>query len=176
MLSAEQQAALKKQAEELLAGLLTLQDRLTDLNASSWANEDWQRYQELSDAGDNAFLANDFTAAVGRYTEATSLGRRDRRASRSSHRTIAERRRGGARGRQRRARDRAIRSRADDRAGARAALAQRARAERLPEVLALVQRADAERARGELEAALGSYREALASIPPGRRPPPASPK
>ena len=46
-----------------------------------------------------------------------------------------------------------------------AALAGRARAERLPEVLALLQRAEGERARGELEAALASYREAVALDP-----------
>jgi len=45
------------------------------------------------------------------------------------------------------------------------AVAQRARAEQLPAVLALVQRADGERARGELDAALASYREALAVDP-----------
>ena len=45
------------------------------------------------------------------------------------------------------------------------AIAQRARAERLPEVLAVVQRADAERSRGELEKARASYREALALDP-----------
>jgi tetratricopeptide (TPR) repeat protein len=43
-----------------------------------------------------------------------------------------------------------------------AAAAGRARAEKLPEVLALVQRANVEVARGELEAALATYREALA--------------
>ena len=46
-----------------------------------------------------------------------------------------------------------------------AALAGRARAERLPEVLAIVQRADVELARGELQAALATYREALAIDP-----------
>src|SRR6185503_8197609 len=45
------------------------------------------------------------------------------------------------------------------------ALAGRARAERLPEVLALLQRAEGERVRGELEAALATYREALAIDP-----------
>ena len=42
-----------------------------------------------------------------------------------------------------------------------AAKAGRARAERLPEVLSIVSRADGERTRGELKQALGSYGEAL---------------
>lgn len=165
VLSAEEQAALKKQAEDLLAGLLTLQDRLTGLNAEQWANEDWQRYQGLSEAGDDAFLANDFTAAVGSYTEAKTLGE-----------TIIARG-GAAVARSFNAGEAALAAGNSELAieqydlvltieptHARA-IAQRARAERLPQVLALVQRADGERARGELEAALASYREALAVDP-----------
>ena len=47
----------------------------------------------------------------------------------------------------------------------RRALEQRRRAELLPAVLTLVRRADAERARGELDTAVASYREALALDP-----------
>ena len=162
MLSAEEQAALKKQAEDLLAGLLTLQDRLTTLNAQMWASEDWQRYQALSEAGDNEFLANDFAAAVASYSDATSLGdaiiaRAAADVERSFNAGEAALYAGNA--------ELAIEQYdlvlTIEPAHA-AALAQRARAERLPEVLAIVQRADSERERGELTTALASYREALA--------------
>ena len=163
MLSAEEQAALKKQAEDLLAGLLTLQDRLTTLNAQKWASEDWQRYQALSEAGDNAFLANDFRRCGRQLFRSDFARRRARRAGRCGRRAIARRR----------PRRRSYAGNAElaieqydlvltiEPAHA-AALAQRARAERLPEVLAIVQRADGERERGELTTALASYREALA--------------
>ena len=162
VLSAEEQAALKKQAEDLLAGLLTLQDRLTSLNAEKWASEDWQRYQALSEAGDNEFLANDFAAAVASYSDATSLGdaiiaRAAADVERSFNAGEAALYAGNA--------ELAIEQYdlvlTIEPAHA-AALAQRARAERLPEVLAIVQRADSERERGELTTALASYREALA--------------
>jgi hypothetical protein len=165
VLSAEQQATLKKQAEELLAGLLTLQDRLTSLNAEKWAAEDWQRYQGLSEAGDDAFLANDFTAAVGNYSDAKSLG--DAIVSRAAAAVERSFNAGEA----------ALAAGNSELAIEQydlvltiepthsLALAQRARAEQLPAVLTLVHRADGERARGELEAALASYREALALDP-----------
>jgi tetratricopeptide (TPR) repeat protein len=165
VLSAEEEARLKQQAEELLAGLLTLQDRLTSLNVEQWANEDWLRYQELSEEGDNAYLANDVAAAVRAYSDATSLGnalieRAAAAVERSFHAGEAALAAGNA--------ELAIEQYdlvlTIDPAHAEA-LAQRARAEQLPAVLALVQRADGERDRGELEAALGTYREALALDP-----------
>jgi tetratricopeptide (TPR) repeat protein len=165
VLSADQQATLKKQAEEQLAGLLTLQDRLTDLNAADWAAEDWQRYEELSEAGDDAFLANDFTTAVSRYSEATSLGDAIvARAAAAVERSFNAAEAALAAGNAELAIEQYALVLAIEPTHAQA-LAQRGRAELLPEVLALVQRADAERARGELEAALGSYREALALDP-----------
>lgn len=165
VLSAEQQATLKKQAEQQLAGLLTLQDRLTDLNAATWASQDWQRYEELSDEGDNAFLANDFTTAVSRYAEATSLGDAIvARAAAAVERSFNAGEAALAAGNAELAIEQYDLVLTIEPTHAQA-LAQRGRAERLPEVLTLVQRADAQRARGELEAALGSYREALALDP-----------
>ena len=55
-LSPEESAALRAQSGDLLAGLLTLQDDLTGLNVADWAADEWAKYQELSDAGDNAFV------------------------------------------------------------------------------------------------------------------------
>ena len=64
VLSAEEREALRVQSGNLLAGLLTLQDDLTQLNVADWAAEDWAKYQELSEAGDNAFLVDDLRVAL----------------------------------------------------------------------------------------------------------------
>jgi tetratricopeptide (TPR) repeat protein len=165
VLSAEELAALKNQAEALLTGLLTLQDRLTSLNAEQWASENWQRYRALSDAGDNAFLANDFALAVSSYSEANSLGEAIiARGAADVERSFSAGEAALAAGNAELAIEQYDLVLTIEPTHARA-LAQRARAERLPAVLTLVQRADAERARGELEAALASYREALALDP-----------
>jgi tetratricopeptide (TPR) repeat protein len=164
-LSAEQQASLKKQSEDLLAGLLTLQERLTGLNAEKWANEDWRRYQELSAAGDDAFLANDFAAAAANYSDATSLGDEIvARAAAAVERSFNAGEAALAAGNSAVAIEQYDLVLTIEPTHAQA-LAQRARAEQLPGVLTLVQRADAERARGELDAAVASYREALALDP-----------
>jgi hypothetical protein len=161
-LSPEQAAALRAEAGDLLASLLTLQDDLTKLNAAQWAAEDWARYQELSEAGDNAFLVDDFATSVASYAEAKALG--EALVARAAT-TLAAALAAG---------DAALAG--GDSAEAitqfdvvltiepahAAAAAGRARAERLPEVQGLVQRANVEAARGELQAALALYREALA--------------
>ena len=74
VLSPEESAALKSQSGDLLAGLLTLQDELTRLNVATWAAEEWAKYQQLSEAGDNAFLADDFSTSAASYSEAKALG------------------------------------------------------------------------------------------------------
>jgi tetratricopeptide (TPR) repeat protein len=164
-LSAEQQAALRKQAEELLAGLLTLQDRLASLNAEKWANQDWQRYQELSETGDDTFLANDFAAAVSNYEGARSLGDEIvARAAAAVERSFSTGEAALAAGNAELAIEQYDLVLTIEPTHAQA-LAQRERAQRLPSVLALVQRADGERSRGELDAAMASYREALALDP-----------
>jgi tetratricopeptide (TPR) repeat protein len=161
-LSAEQQAALKKQAEELLAGLLTLQDRLTGLNVETWANEDWQRYQELSTAGDDSFLANDFAAAVRSYSDADTLGNAlVARAAMAVERSFTTAEAALAAGNAELAIQQYDLVLTIEPTHSQA-LAQRERAVRLPDVLTLVQRAEGERTRGELDAAVATYREALA--------------
>lgn len=160
-LSPEQEAELRKQAEELLAGLLTLQERLTTANAQMWANEDWLEFSELSQQGDDEFLANDFAAAVDSYSAATSLGEaivtRAAAAVESSFNAAEAALAAGNAELAIEQYDLVL----TIEPGHAQALTQRARAERLPTVLTIVQRADGERARGELEAALESYREAL---------------
>jgi hypothetical protein len=162
VLSAEEREALRVQSGNLLAGLLTLQDDLSQLNVERWAAEDWAKYQQLSEAGDNAFLAEDYSTSATSYAEAKALG--DALVARASTtlRTSLD------------AADAAVAA-GDSKLALEhydvvltiepthpAALAGRARAERLPEVQELVQRANVEVARGELTAALATYREALA--------------
>ena len=162
VLSAEESAALEAQSGDLLAGLLTLTEELRRLNLENWAAEDWEKYQQLSEAGDNAFLAKDFETSVASYAEAKALG--DALVTRAAA-TIVE---------SLAAADSALAA-GDARVATEqydvvltiepmhaAAAAGRARAEKLPDVLSLVQRANVEAARGELQAALATYREALA--------------
>ena len=162
VLSAEESAALEAQSGDLLAGLLTLTDDLTHLNVANWAAEDWAKYEQLSEAGDNAFLAKDFETSAESYAEAKTLG--EALVARAAA-TIAE---------SLAAADAALAAGESQAAIERydvvltiepthaAAAAGRARAEKVPEVLSLVQRANVEVARGELHTALATYREALA--------------
>jgi tetratricopeptide (TPR) repeat protein len=162
VLSPEERAALRDQSEDLLADLLTLQERLTSLNVATWAGAEWQRYEQLSDAGDNAFLAEDFATAVQSYLEAAALGEAMiARASTTVADSLAAAAAAVVAGDAKLAIEQYDIVLAIEPSHAEA-LAGRARAERLPDVLALVQRADVELARGELDAALASYREALA--------------
>jgi hypothetical protein len=164
-LSPEEKAALQTEAQRLLAQLLTQQKRLGELHAETWGGDDWARYKTASGAGDDAYIANDFRAAVAKYGDANALG--GALLARSDE-IVAD---------ALRAADAALA--AGDGAAAiaqfdivlgiepdnAAAKAGRARAERLPEVLALVARGDGQRDAGDLEAARASYREALAIDP-----------
>jgi hypothetical protein len=155
-------AALEAQSQDLLAELLTRQAELTALNLSQWAPDEERRYRELSEAGDTAFLANDYAAAVARYTEAKALGEQlVARAASTAETALAAGEAALAAG------NVELALRELDRVlviepGHGPATRARERAERLPEVLALVQRGDGEAQRGEWEAAQASYREALA--------------
>ena len=164
-LSPEEREKLKAEAEQLLANLLSQQKALETLRAESWGGDEWPRYQSLTTGGDDAFLANDFAQSVAKYTEATSIGegllaRSDEivaRALAAGHEAFTA---GNA--------DVAI-AQYDIVLGIEpdneTAKLARARAERLPEVLAIVARADAERDAGEHAKAMASYREALAIDP-----------
>jgi tetratricopeptide (TPR) repeat protein len=164
-LTAEQRAALEAEAQDLLAELLTRQAELTALNLEQWAPDDQRRYRELSEAGDTAFLANDFTAAVASYKDAKALADElVARAASTAETSLAAGEAAIAAGNAElalRELDRVLVIEPDHGPATRA----RARAERLPEVLALVQRGDGEAERGEWQAALETYREALAIDP-----------
>jgi tetratricopeptide (TPR) repeat protein len=164
-LSPQELAALQQQADGLLAALLTQRKDLSAHGAESWGGDDWRRYSELGDAGDDAYLEKDFESSVARYTEATALGE-----------TLLGRSQQIVEGAFTAGKDALLAGNAEvaikqfdivlgiepDHEGAKA---ERARAERLPEVLALVQRGDAQRRAGEPTAAIATYREALAIDP-----------
>ena len=161
-LSPEETERLRAQAESLLAGLLTQQKRLNAQNVESWGGDSWHRYDSLQRAGEDAFLANDFRAAVKNYTDASALG--DEllaRAVQTVDGALAAAGAAFAAGNVELAlRQYDIVLGIDPEHAA--AKAGRARAERLPEVLVLVGRADDQRAHGDLKQAVASYREALA--------------
>jgi tetratricopeptide (TPR) repeat protein len=74
-LSAEEHAALKDQAEALLADLLEQQDALERRSVGSWGEIGYERYTGESRQGDDALLADDVRQAVDRYTAALDIGR-----------------------------------------------------------------------------------------------------
>ena len=162
VLTPEEAAALKAQSGDLLASLLTLTDELKQLNAEAWAAEDWAKYQQLSEAGDNAFLADDFSTSAQSYRDAKALGEALKvRAKTTIDESLAAAKAAVAAGDSELALQKYDVVLTIDPKHASAA-AGRARAERLPEVISLVQRANVEVARGELQTALATYREALA--------------
>jgi hypothetical protein len=164
-LTAEEKAALQTEAQRLLADLLTQRKRLDDLGAAAWGGDAWQNYKTASSAGDDAYIANDFRRAVEQYGAANGLGAG--LLSRSGE--IIENALAAA--------EQAIAAGDAETATAQfdvvlgiepehaAAKAGRARAQRLPEVVALVRRGDSERDAGDLDAALESFRAALAIDP-----------
>jgi tetratricopeptide (TPR) repeat protein len=161
VLSAEEREALRAQSGDLLAGLLTLQDDLTKLNVANWAAEDWAKFQQLSEAGDNAFLAEDYSTSATSYSEAKALGDAlIARAATTLRTSLGAADAALAAGDPKVALEQYAVVLAIEPTHA-AALAGRARAERLPEVQELVQRANVEVARGELMTALSTYRQAL---------------
>lgn len=162
VLSPEELAALEREAETLLATLLTQQRRLADLRAESWGGESWQRYSNLGKSGDDAYLAKDFAASVASYREAIATGEELLgRSVQIVESALAAAEQAFLAGNPSLAIEQydIVLGIQPDHATAQAG---RARAERLPQVLELVQRADAERRAGDLQAALATYREALA--------------
>ena len=164
-LSAEELAALKSQADALLAKLLSQQSQLDALHVDSWGGDQYAHYKELGNAGEDAFLANDFTKAVASYTDATTVGAE--LLARSAE--IVQRALAAAQEAFAAANSEVAVAQYDVVLGIEpenaAAKAGRARAERLPEVLALVDRGNAERDAGEPKKAIATYREALAIDP-----------
>ena len=164
-LSPEEAAALKSKAEALLSQLVAQQSQLEALHAESWGGEQYARYKELGNGGEDAFLANDFAQAVAKYTDATATGSEllARSADIVKSALVAGQQAflaGNA--------ELAI-AQYDIVLGIEpdhsTAKTERARAERLPDVLALVARGNAERDAGDAQKAMATYREALAIDP-----------
>ena len=155
-------AALKQQAEKLLATLLPQQQKLTGQHPDGWGGDDWKRYQELGRNGDDAYLANSFQAAVTAYTDALAVGERllGRSVEIVEH-ALAAGREAYAAGNAELATnqfDVVLGIDPDNEAAKRG----RAAAEKLPELLEDVRRGDAQRTSGDLQKAVVSYRQALA--------------
>src|SRR6185503_17551915 len=113
----------------------------------------------------DAYLAKDFEAAVARYTEATALGEtllaRSQQILASAFSAGKEALLAGNAEFAIKQFDIVLGIEPEHRG----AKAEKARAERLPQLLALVQRGDQQRQAGEATAAIESYREALAIDP-----------
>jgi len=162
VLTPEEIEALRMRAEALLVELLNQQGRLESQAAADWGGGDWEHYRELSRAGDDAYLANAFDAAVAEYSAALEIG--ESLLGRSAEIIVAALDAGAQALQAGNAQLAAEQYRlvlsidADD-AVAQAGLR---RAERLPEVLALVQDGEEHERGARLGEAAQAYREALA--------------
>ncbi|WP_428099991.1 hypothetical protein [Candidatus Rariloculus sp.] len=162
VLSDEELAALEARAESLLADLLPQQARLEALAAVDWGGQQWVRYEETARGGDDALLGDAFAVAVTAYEEALDIGAR--LLARSQEIVAATLDSG------RQALEAGNAGLAIEQfdlvlgiePGNEVALNGRARAERLPEVIALVRRGDELRGEQEFDAAADAYRAALA--------------
>ena len=74
VLTAEELEALREEAERLLALLLPQQARLDAQTVSDWGGEDFEQYQASSREGDDAYLDDLFQDAIPAYTRAHELG------------------------------------------------------------------------------------------------------
>lgn len=172
VLSPEEEARLRTVAERLLADLLSQESRLNAQGVASWGGDDWQRYETLLRTGADAVLAGDPQRAVDDYTVANQIGvALLDRGQQTVEGALAAGSAAFAAGNPTLAIQQYDLVLGIDPDNA-TALAGRERASRLPQVLEIVQRGDEARARGELQAALAAYREALALDPgwePARR-------
>jgi tetratricopeptide (TPR) repeat protein len=165
VLSPEELARLRDEAERLLAMLLPQQGRLEDLSAESWGGEAWVDYEAAARDGDDAYLANEFQNAVPAYQRALDIGEgllgragdivssaldAGQNALVAGNAIVAQQQFSLVLGVE------------PDNATAAAALA---RAEKLPDVLALVQQAETLAREGELDDSAARYREALEMDP-----------
>jgi tetratricopeptide (TPR) repeat protein len=164
-LSPEELAALKDEAERLLAAVLTQQERLEKQSAASWGGDTYARYTARARAGDDAYLEDAFGEAVAAYEEALGLGEQLLgRGAAILDSALAAAREAYLAGNVPLALEQFDIVLGVDPEHP-AAAAERARAERLPQVLELVARGDAAQAAGDFAAAAASYREALAVEP-----------
>ena len=168
-LSPEELAALQAKAESMLTELLQQRSRLEARSAPRWGEAEWTAYDDLGRTSDQALLADDYAKAVDSYTAALAAGNallaRAERITASAHASAKQALSAGN--------DELAREQYDlvlsiEPANVEA-LAGRARAERLPEVLALVTRAEELRREQSLDEAADLYRE-VARIDPAWAP------
>jgi tetratricopeptide (TPR) repeat protein len=161
VLTEEELADLRSQTERLLSQLLRQQTRVLDRAPAEWAGDDWSRYQSLSRAGDDAYLADAYWDAVPAYREALELGERVLASAEARiESALGAGRNALAEG------DHVTATREfqtvliidRDNRSARDGLA---RAQQLPDLLAAIARAEALRDEGRLAPAAEAYREAL---------------
>ncbi len=163
--TAEELAAQRERAEELLAELLAQQARLDGLAVAAWGEDAWEEYQQLSRAGDDAYLADAFQNAVPAYVRALEIG--EQLLGRSAEIIAAALGAGNAAldvghaGVAREQFELVLGIEADN-TTAQAGLE---RAESLPEVLVLVQQGTELERQGELGEAAQAFREALGLDP-----------
>ena len=154
--------AFQAQADSLLARLLNQQSQLDRRSVSEWGGDEYQRYRELSRSGDDAYLADAYFDSVDAYGEALDLGEvllersvglidaaleAARAALEAGNATVAGEQYS------------LVLSIEPENADAQAGLL---RAQRLPEVLALVREGDDLERSGNLDEAVRAYREAVA--------------
>jgi tetratricopeptide (TPR) repeat protein len=165
VLSAEEIASLREEAEALLGELLIQQARLDELVAAGWGEGVWERYQDRSRAGDDYYLANVFHDAVPAYTEALELG--GQLLERSAEIVASALSAGNAAldaGNARLALEQfqlVLGIEADNSAAQRGLV----RAETLPQVAVLVQQGSEFARQGDLAKAAGAFRDALGLDP-----------
>lgn len=165
VLSPEELERLQAEAEAALAELLTQQAKLEQLSAESWGDEAWVDYEDSARAGDDAYLANLYQEALPAYRHALDVG--EELLSRSV-KIVSSALQAGATALE--AGNAALAEQQfslvlgiePDNATAQSGLD---RARRLPDVLALVERAQALERDGDLAEAAQTYREALAIDP-----------
>jgi hypothetical protein len=161
-LTPQQRAELADRTETLLAQLLTQQKKLKEMSAESWGGEDWAHYSQASTAGDDAYLAKAYQDAITAYSRALDLGKG--LLSRSAEITAQALTAGqqaltaGNAALATRQFDLVLKLEPDSEA----AKAGRARAEKLPQVLALSAQGDSLRDAGDLKGAAEAYGKALA--------------
>jgi tetratricopeptide (TPR) repeat protein len=158
----EELEALRNRSQTALARLLSQKERIEARAVEIWGGEAWESYVALVDAGDDAYLRDDFSTALESYEEGYELGFSLLDQASSIVATSLE---DGHAAIEAEDPDRALEqfdtvlaiepSNGD-------ALFGRRRAERLQEVLDLVDRAEALEEMGDLVGAADAYRQALA--------------
>ena len=158
----EELEAFQARADSLLARLLNQQSQLDRRSVSEWGGDEYRTYRELSRSGDDAYLADAYFDSVDAYGEALDLGEvlLERSvglidAALEAARTALEVGNATVAGEQ----YSLVLSIEPENADAQAGLL---RAQRLPEVLALVREGDDLERSGNLDEAVRAYREAVA--------------